>query len=131
MHDKDCDMDREHLHVIWEDNGQLKRSHTLIRCSRVDYVSACEDFYRTAQVYMCLMALEGKGEIWSGKTITRFAVNGWSDLVHIPEHVGKSWRGKDFIRKEMYEIMERLDDPQEHTSPMRLGVLWRSWQVNC
>ena len=57
----DCNANNDHKHVIWEKNGQLRRSREFPNKENSNYNFYRQDLKDLATVYVCLVALTGQG----------------------------------------------------------------------
>jgi hypothetical protein len=99
LHDKDCG-DGVHRHVIWEGNGQLKRSETKSSHKTGQWQMLQKDLHRRVAIYMGLVALDDKnfpGQ--KSKEKVFLTVKGRNVVVDVPYAVQHHWRDIEWMEK--------------------------------
>ena len=88
----DCDERREHLHVVWEDKGQLKRARVYKSFETSQHYNALShDLKFLTKLYACTVALENKSLPNYDKESLDMDVNGYRYSVPLPTAVRQLW----------------------------------------
>lgn len=114
----DCDVDRSHLHVIWEKEGRLYRSCTYYDCSQFMYIHSRSHLHNLTRLYCYLQVFEKRAynlkiftepTKYSGVTTTMVRVFVKKRLIDVPvDSCIRTMNGSQLI-EEVHEIKRELD----------------------
>ena len=110
LHDKDCDEIGGHHHVIWEDNGQLKRSCSLFSYRNDCYKELMGELARVTVAYACFVALANKKFPGQEDNVIHLTIKGVHVSVHVPRTVVDLWQapGKfSHFRRELADVQAK------------------------
>lgn len=112
MHVGECDEKKNHLHVIWEREGQLRRACSYEQWKEsVAYQNGRQDFARLAHAYIGYIALEGNTfPNWQWQKQLTLTVNNRRITLAVEDHIDDLWatpKRLEYYREELARVQSQ------------------------